>query len=121
MCSGNRDPLSRYRRIHEKKVISKSSDADNVIHDDSNPGNINAAIRVSIIPAELVGKMVIGRCESPPRELDPYLNINGVQMRAKVVPVPKDSFGPLKTESPLSASHSKLFGYLAGKRLVMLC
>ena len=74
-----------------------------MIHDDSNPGNINAAIQVSIIPAELVGKMVIGRCESPPRELDPYLNRNGVQMRAKVVPVPKDSFGPLKTESPLSA------------------
>ena len=74
-----------------------------MIHDDSNPGNINAAIRVSIIPAELVGKMVIGLCDSPPHELNPYLNRNGVHMRSRVVPVPKDSFGPLKTESQLSA------------------
>ena len=45
----------------------------------------------------MVGKMIIGSCSSPPRELDPYLNGNG-----KIVPVPKNSFGPLKTESPVS-------------------
>ena len=76
--------ISQDSREEQPQVILKSSDADNVIHDDSNPGNINAEIQVSIIPAELVGKMVIGRCESPPRELDPYLNRNGVQMRSKV-------------------------------------
>jgi hypothetical protein len=42
--------------------------------------------------------MIIGKCYSPPRELAPYLNGKG-----KIVPVPKDSFGPLKTESPVSA------------------
>ena len=97
------ESISQDSREEPPQVISKSSEADNVIHDDSNADNINSSIRVSLIPAELVGKMVIGRCDSPPHELCPYLNRNGVHMRSKVVPVPKDSFGPLKTESPLSA------------------
>ena len=95
--------ISQGPREEPLQVISKPSEADNVQHDDSPASNINSSIRVSLIPAKLVGKMVIGRCDSPPRELTPYLNGNGMRQHAKVVPVPNDSFGPLKTESPISA------------------
>ena len=60
-------------------------------------------IYISAIPAELVGRMIISslRCKSPPHELCPYLNTNGIRMRSKIVPEQK---GPdFKTESPLSA------------------
>ena len=90
--------ISQGPREEPSQVISKPSEAGNVLHDDSPANNINSSIRVSLIPANLVGKMIIGKCDSPPKELAPYLNGKG-----KIVPVPKDSFGPLKTESPVSA------------------
>ena len=105
--------ISQGPREEPPQVISKPSEADNVPHDDSQADKIESSIRVSLIPAELIGKMVIGKCYSPPHELNPYLSTNGVRQHAKVVPVPKDSFGPLKTESPISAKSIemiRLFG-----------
>ena len=95
--------ISQGPREEPPQVISKPSEAENVLHDDSPASNINSSIRVSLIPAELVGKMVIGKCYSPPKELNPYLNGNGIRQNAKVVPVPKNSFGSIRTESPVSA------------------
>ena len=63
--------ISQGPREEPRQVISKPSEADNVQNDDSKADNINSSIRVSLIPAELVGKMVIGKCPSPPHELNP--------------------------------------------------
>ena len=76
----------------------ESSESDSVSHEVSNAEKINPQIIVSAIPVELVGKIDLSRCESPPHALAPYLNSRAL---LRLVPEPK---GPdCKTESPLSA------------------
>ena len=84
-----------------EQVISKSFESGNVIHDVINAEKIIPPIIVSAIPVELIGKIDLRRCTSPPHELSPYLNSNGIRMNLKLVPEPK---GPdCETESPLGA------------------
>ena len=66
------ESISQDSREEHPQVISKSSEADTVTHKVSNTEKITSPIIVSAIPAELVGKMIIGRCNSPPDELCPY-------------------------------------------------
>ena len=81
----------------KEEVVSKSSKSDSVVHDVSSVKNINPMIIVSAIPVELIGKMDLRRCKSPPDELAPCLNSRTL---LRLVPEPK---GPdCKTESPLS-------------------
>ena len=89
------------REEQPEQVISKSSESDNVIHDVINAEKIIPPIIVSAMPVELIGKIDLRRCTSPPHELSPYLNSNGIRMNLKLVPEP---MGPdCKTESPLGA------------------
>ena len=93
--------LQDSREEQLEQVISKSSESDNVMHDVINAEKIIPLIIESAIPVELIGKIDLRRCTSPPHELSPYLNSNGIRMNSKLVPKPK---GPdCKTESPLSA------------------
>ena len=95
------ESISHDSREEPLQGISKSSEADNAPHDDSHADKFDSPILGSAIPAEMVGKVIISKCKSPPHELCPYLNTNEILMRSKIVPEQK---GPdFKTESPLSA------------------
>ena len=87
---------SREERLEQ--VSSKSSESDSISHSVSNAEKINPQIIVSVIPVELVRKIDLRRCESPPHALAPYLNSREL---LRLVPEPK---GPdCTTEFPVSS------------------